>query len=177
MTVDDEPETIRNETVFSYSFWCYASILVESGGKCFCQMNPVCCYNSDFEIKESIYLYLCMYARIYHSVCLSIIYLSVSVYLFIYGSTVLLLDLGPFFSFLILYTVGRTFSTGNQPVARQVPTYRTMQKQNKRTQSCMPQVGLEPMIPVFERAIRVHALDRAAISRIRGKTAIQQDLR
>jgi hypothetical protein len=27
----------------------------------------------------------------------------------------------------------------------------------------MPQVGLEPTIPVFERAKTVHALDRAAI--------------
>jgi hypothetical protein len=26
----------------------------------------------------------------------------------------------------------------------------------------MPQVGLEPKIPMFERAKRVHALDRAA---------------
>jgi hypothetical protein len=70
MTVDDEPEVIRNETVFSYSFWCYARILVESRGKCFCQMNPVCCYNSDFEIKKSIYLSICMYACIYLSMAL-----------------------------------------------------------------------------------------------------------
>jgi hypothetical protein len=27
----------------------------------------------------------------------------------------------------------------------------------------MPQVGLEPMIPVFERAKTVHALDRSPI--------------
>jgi hypothetical protein len=31
---------------------------------------------------------------------------------------------GPFFSFLILYTVGRTPRTGDQPVARLLPTHR-----------------------------------------------------
>jgi hypothetical protein len=36
--------------------------------------------------------------------------------IFIYGSTVRLLDLGRFFSFLMLYTVGRTPWTGDQPV-------------------------------------------------------------
>jgi hypothetical protein len=35
-------------------------------------------------------------------------------------------------------------------------------KQNKRTQTSMPQVGFEPMIPAFEQAKTVHALDRAA---------------
>jgi hypothetical protein len=79
MTVDDEPEMIRNETVFSYSFWCYASILVESRGKCICQMNPVCCYNSDFEIHKSIYLSICL------SVCLCLsIYLSMALQSFCY---------------------------------------------------------------------------------------------
>jgi hypothetical protein len=61
-------------------------------------------------------------------------YLSVylSIYLSIYDSTVLLLDLGRFFSFLILYTVGRTPWTGNQPVARPLPKHRITQAQNKR---------------------------------------------
>jgi hypothetical protein len=36
-----------------------------------------------------------------------------------------LLDLGRFFSFLILYTVGRTPWTGDQPVARPLSTHRT----------------------------------------------------
>jgi hypothetical protein len=43
----------------------------------------------------------------------------------IYGFTVLLLDLGRFFSFLILYTVGRTPWTKDQPVTRPMPTHRT----------------------------------------------------
>jgi hypothetical protein len=51
---------------------------------------------------------------------------------------------------------------GNQPVARPLPTHRTTQTQNKRTQTSMPQVGFEPTIPVFEWAKTVHVLDRAA---------------
>jgi hypothetical protein len=48
------------------------------------------------------------------------------------------LDLGRFFSFLIIYTVGRTPWTGDQPVARPLLTHRTTQTQNKRTQTSMP---------------------------------------
>jgi hypothetical protein len=69
----------------------------------------------------------------------------------------------PFFPFLNLYTVGRTPWTGDQPVARPLPTQRTTQTQNKHTQTSMPRVGYEPMIPVFERAKTLYALDRAAI--------------
>jgi hypothetical protein len=56
----------------------------------------------------------------------------------IYGSTVILFGLGRFFGFLILYTVGRTPWTGDEPVARPLPTHRTTQTQNKRTQASMP---------------------------------------
>jgi hypothetical protein len=49
-------------------------------------------------------------------------------------------DLGRFFSFLILHTVGSTPWTGDQPVARRLPTHRTTQTQNKRTQTSMPRV-------------------------------------
>jgi hypothetical protein len=52
-----------------------------------------------------------------------------SIYLTVCGCTVLLLDLGSFFCFLILYTVGRTPWTGDQPVARPLPTHRTAQTQ------------------------------------------------
>jgi hypothetical protein len=86
-------------------------------------------------------------------------------YIHIYLSMVLqsfLLVLGRFFSFLILYTVGRTPWTRDQPVARPLPTHRTAQTQNKRTQTSMPQVGFEPTIPAFERVKKVHALDRVA---------------
>jgi hypothetical protein len=44
--------------------------------------------------------------------------------LWLYSS---LLGLGTFFSFLIFYTVGRTTSTGDQPVAKLLPTHRTTQ--------------------------------------------------
>jgi hypothetical protein len=79
-----------------------------------------------------------------------------------YCSTALCCDIGRFFSFLIFYTVGRTPLTGDQPVVRPQPTYRTAQTQNKRTQISVPWVGLEPTIPVFERGKTFHALDRAA---------------
>jgi hypothetical protein len=73
-----------------------------------------------------------------------------------------LLDLGRFFSFLILYTAGRAPFTGDQSVARPLHTHRTTQTQNKRTQTSMPLVGFEPTIPVFERVMTFHALDGAA---------------
>jgi hypothetical protein len=63
---------------------------------------------------------------------------------------------------LILHTVGRTPWTGDEAAARPLPTHRTTQTQNKRTQTSMPRVGFEPTIPVFERAKTVHALDGAA---------------
>jgi hypothetical protein len=79
-----------------------------------------------------------------------------------YGSIVLLFDLGRLSSFLILYTVGRTPWRGDQPVARPLPTHRITQTWNKCTQTSMPWVGFESTVPPFERAKRIHALDRAA---------------
>jgi hypothetical protein len=76
-------------------------------------------------------------------------------YLFIHLSAWLygpLLVLGRFFSFLILYTVGRTSTTWRQPVARPLPAQRIAQIQNKRTQTSMPQVGFVSTISLFERA-------------------------
>jgi hypothetical protein len=70
-------------------------------------------------------------------------------------------DLGRFFSFFNLYTVGRTPWTGDHPVARPLPTHNTTRTHNKRTQISMPRVGFKPMIPVLERAKTVYALDRA----------------
>jgi hypothetical protein len=63
------------------------------------------------------------------------------------------------FQFLNLYTVGRTPWTEDQPVTRPLATHRTTQTQNKRTQISMSWVGIEPTIPVFERAKTVQALD------------------
>jgi hypothetical protein len=70
----------------------------------------------------------------------------------------------PGFSLLIIYSVGRTPWTGDQPVTRPLPTRRTTETQNRGTQTSMPQVEFEPTIPAFvsERAETVLALDRMA---------------
>jgi hypothetical protein len=68
----------------------------------------------------------------------------------------------PLFQFLdLFYTIGRTHWTGDQPVPRSLPTHRTTQTQNERTQTSMSQVDFEPTIPVFERAKIVHAIEHA----------------
>jgi hypothetical protein len=79
-----------------------------------------------------------------------------------YGCTVILLDLGQFFSFLILYTIDRTPWMRHKPVARPLPTHRTTQTQNKRTHTFMLRVRFERTIPSFERLKRVYALDHVA---------------
>jgi hypothetical protein len=56
----------------------------------------------------------------------------------------------------------KQYFTQDHPVARPLPTHRTTQTQNKRTQTSMPGIGFELMNPVFEQAKTVHALDRAA---------------
>jgi hypothetical protein len=58
-------------------------------------------------------------------------------------------DLAEFGRILVfnIYTGGRTPCTEDQPVARPLPTYRTAQTQNKRTQTSIPEVGFEPTIP------------------------------
>jgi hypothetical protein len=50
---------------------------------------------------------------------------------------------------------------GDLPVARPLPTHRTTQTQNKRTQISILRVGIEPTISAFERPTTGHALDRA----------------
>jgi hypothetical protein len=70
-----------------------------------------------------------------------------------------LLDVGRFFSFFILYTVGRTPWTGDQSSQSRY-LHTEQHKQNKRTQTSMPWMGFEPTIPAFERAKTVHSLNR-----------------
>jgi hypothetical protein len=83
--------------------------------------------------------------------------LSHTAYPSIYGFTVLCWTLAPIsFSFLTLYTVGRTPWTGDRPIARR------LHKQNKRTQTSMLWERFEPTIPAFKRAKTLHALDRSA---------------
>jgi hypothetical protein len=115
-------------------------------------LNPSYRHQALFEYVCSLLLLVVRYK----SVCLSI-YLSI--YLFLYSP---LSDLGRFFTFLILYIVRRTPWTGDQPVARPLPTHSTIQTQSKRTQTSIPWVRFEPTIPGFERVKTVHALDRAA---------------
>jgi hypothetical protein len=56
---------------------------------------------------------------------------------------------------MILYTVGRTPWTGNQLVAKPLPT-----QDNTNTEETY--IDIYALNPVFERAKTVHALDRAA---------------
>jgi hypothetical protein len=57
------------------------------------------------------------------------------IYLSIYLSAALQPFVGPWplFQFLNMYTVGRTPWTGDQPVVRPLPAYKTAQTQNKHT--------------------------------------------
>jgi hypothetical protein len=63
--------------------------------------------------------------------------------------------------FWTLQTTGRTPRTGNQPVARPLPT------QDKRRHTSMPRMGLEPMIAVFKRLKIFCILDRSATVTLR----------
>jgi hypothetical protein len=59
--------------------------------------------------------------------------------------------------------VGRISCSRDQPVAR--PLLHTglhKHRRNTYRQASMPQVGFEPTTPMFERAKRVHSLDRVA---------------
>jgi hypothetical protein len=89
------------------------------------------------------------------------LYLCVS--LSVYGSTDFCWTLTAFQFLDLFYTVGRTPWTENQPVAMSLLGHRTTSTQNKRTQTSMTQVRIEPTIPEFEGAKTVHGLDRTAI--------------
>jgi hypothetical protein len=68
-----------------------------------------------------------------------------------------------FFSFLILYTVGRAHWTRDQPVARPLPTHRTTETQHKCTQTSMLEWNSKPRSQRSnKRGNTVHALDLAA---------------
>jgi hypothetical protein len=71
--------------------------------------------------------FIIMFATVHHTTEHTLS-LSLSLSLWLYNP----LDLGRFSSFLI-YRVGGTPWTGDQPVARPLPTHRTTQTQNKRT--------------------------------------------
>jgi hypothetical protein len=50
---------------------------------------------------------------------------------------------------------------GNPPIARRVPTRKTVQTQDKDTQASILLVGFEPTTPIFARMNTVHAPDHA----------------
>jgi hypothetical protein len=52
---------------------------------------------------------------------------------------------------------------GDKLIARPLPTHRTIQTQNKRIQTSMPRLGLEPTTAMFKWEKTTHALDRATI--------------
>jgi hypothetical protein len=49
-----------------------------------------------------------------------------------------LLDLGRFFSFLTIYTVGMTPWAGDRPVATPLPAHKTTKTQNKHKKTSIP---------------------------------------
>jgi hypothetical protein len=140
---------------------CDSSIATEGSLSC----SPQPSYSVSIYLSLSVWLsgWLSLSLSLSLSVCLSswlYAYLSIylSIYLWIYSPC----EPWPFFfRFLSLYTDGRTPWTGDRPVARPLPTHRTTQTQNKRTQTSIPWVRFELTIPMFERAKKVHALDRA----------------
>jgi hypothetical protein len=83
--------------------------------------------------------------------CFKFLSIYLSNHLSIYESTVLWLDLGRFFTFLILYTARRLLGRGISPSQGRY-LHTEQHKQYKSTQTSIPRVGLEPTIPVFEWA-------------------------
>jgi hypothetical protein len=77
----------------------------------------------------------------------------------LYISMALQLFVGPWLLLNFLISLHSRYDSLDRGTARRKTSTYT---QNKCTQTSMPRVGFEPMIPVFERAKKVHALDRAA---------------
>jgi hypothetical protein len=65
---------------------------------------------------------------------------------------------------------------GDQPVAKPLPINRTTQTQNKRTQTSLPRVRLEPTTPALMWPKKVHAADRAVTVIGLKKTHISQNI-
>jgi hypothetical protein len=88
--------------------------------------------------------------------------MEVPMYFSIYLSMALqpLVDLDSFFSFLIYIQSVGLLGRGISPSQGRY-LHTEQYKQNKRTQTSMPRVGFEPIIPVFERVKTVHASDLA----------------
>jgi hypothetical protein len=90
--------------------------------------------------------------------CVSSLETEQDIYISLYSP---LLDLGRFLSFLILYTAARTPWTGDQAVARPLPTQRTTKSQNKRTE-IHGLSGIGTPDPSVRAGETIHDLDCAA---------------
>jgi hypothetical protein len=103
-----------------------------------------------------------------HSVLFFFYYFDSSGSLASYSSTVRIRPSGLFpirinLELWILETAGRSSWTGDRPCRKAATcTHRTTQAQKKRGQTCMPRVGFEHTILVFERAKSFHTLDHTA---------------
>jgi hypothetical protein len=120
--------------------------------------QTVCCKLTDNQLvnpaaSNATKIFIITYTGAHHCkmMVMEIIYdlciylsISLSIYLWLYSPFV---APWPFFSSLIFYTVGRTPWTGDRPAAKPLPTHRTTQTRNKRTQTSVPRVGYEPHDP------------------------------
>jgi hypothetical protein len=131
-------------------------------------INKILSQRSWFRVKDSITHPNKIYLSVCLSVCLSV-YLSIYpsihasihpfIYLWLYSP---LLNLGPYFSFLIFLHCRQDSLGGDQPSQGRY-LHTGQHKQNEGTQTSTPQMGFEPTIPVFERAKTIHAVDLAAV--------------
>jgi hypothetical protein len=98
------------------------------------RLSPVI-YTVDTQLRRIIVLQFTTRDASIGPVQVRFMSIYLSIHLWLYSP---LLDLGRFYSFLILYTDGRTPWTGDQPVERPLPKLRTARTQNKPTQTFMP---------------------------------------
>jgi hypothetical protein len=116
-----------------------------------------------FLLSAYLSIYLSLYLSIYLSIYLST-YLSIclSIYLSIYLSMALQPFVGPWPFFSVSWSFTQSVGLLGRGISPSQDRYWTERTRNKRTQTFMPQMGFEPMIPVFQRTKTVHALDCAA---------------
>jgi hypothetical protein len=132
------PDLFRfcSATLASVGVWAeYLSVYLSIYLSIYLLVSIVCL--SIYFYLSSIYLSIYLFIYLYISICLSIyLYLSINLSISIYPSMYLWLYTScgpwPLFQYLNLYTVGGTPWTGNQPVAKPLPTHTTTQTQNKR---------------------------------------------
>jgi hypothetical protein len=146
--MNSEFDRIWKQAIVAYSRY-YPGIYMEVLRKTMLSLIQNRRYSGrDVKRKPLEYMSVCL--SIYLSDCLSV---CLSIYLWLYSPC----GTWPLLQFLSLYIVGRTPWTGDRPVARPLPAHTTTHIQNKRTQTSMPRMGLEPRTPMFELAKTIHA--------------------